>query len=84
MGAVPALGAVLASVGGFPAAAADAVPGTSPAADRAARHVAAPGDTMWSIAQQHRGAISHADYVDALIRLNGGVGIEVGQAVVLP
>lgn len=78
--AVPAVGALVASLGGAPASAAE----VSPAAPTTATHVARSGDTLWSIAAAHRGEVGHDRYLDALIRLNGGTRIEVGQAVLLP
>lgn len=81
--AVP--GVVAAVVGGTPAAASS--PSGAGGADvvvHAARHVVQPGDTLWSIAAEHRGDVGHADYLDALIALNGGTTIQLGQAVVLP
>ena len=45
---------------------------------------AQPGDTLWSIAQEHRGSVKANDYVDRLISLNGGPSIQAGQAIVLP
>ncbi|MEM9517644.1 MAG: LysM domain-containing protein [Actinomycetota bacterium] len=47
-------------------------------------HVVAAGDTLWSIAEQHRGSMSVVDYVDRLIDLNGGTTVHVGQFVTLP
>lgn len=47
-------------------------------------HVARSGDTMWSIANTYRGDVDRDRYIDALIRLNDGVGIQAGQAVLLP
>jgi len=46
--------------------------------------VAQPGDTLWSIAGEHRGDVAIARYVDALVQLNGGPAIRAGQAVRLP
>lgn len=46
--------------------------------------VARPGDTLWSIAEAHRGDVAVRPYVDALIDLNGGPSIQAGQAVFLP
>lgn len=80
---VVVLSSLLASLGGDPASAA----GTSPAEAVSTverTHVARPGDTLWSIAHQYRGDVGHERYVDALVRLNGGAGIVVGQAVSLP
>lgn len=47
-------------------------------------HVARPGDTLWSIADEHRGAVDQVAYVDALVRINGGAGIVAGQSIRLP
>lgn len=68
----------LAGSGGVPASAAGAAPTTHSV------HVARPGDTLWAIAHEFRGELAHDRYLDALIGLNGGVGIEIGQAVRLP
>ena len=46
--------------------------------------MAAAGDSLWSIAQANHGDVSIDRYVDALIDLNGGTDIAVGQAVRLP
>ena len=80
---------MLVGLGGSPAAAAEATPATSDAplvdAGRtAALHVARPGDSLWSIADEHRGAVDRDRYVDELIDLNGSTSIVVGQAVHLP
>lgn len=45
---------------------------------------AQPGDTLWSIAQTHRGSVDVYDYIDRLVRLNDGPAIQAGQAIVLP
>jgi hypothetical protein len=68
---------VLAGSGGVPASAAESQPARSSV-------IARPGDTLWSIADDHRGDISITRYVDKLVALNGGATIVVGQAVVLP
>jgi LysM repeat protein len=47
-------------------------------------HVAQPGDTLWSIAERYRGDVGHGRYVDALVDVNGGAAIQIGQAVRLP
>ena len=47
-------------------------------------HVAQPGDTLWSIADRYRGEVGQGRFVDALIDLNGGTAIQVGQAIRLP
>jgi hypothetical protein len=65
-------------LGGRPAAASE----TASAAP--ATYVAAPGDTLWSIAERFRGDVDLVRYVDALIAQNGGTAIDVGQAVRLP
>ena len=46
--------------------------------------VAQPGDSLWSIAERHHGGVRFRRYLDALIELNGGTAIHVGQAVRLP
>lgn len=70
-------GKVLASRGGDPASVPTARPG--------ATHTVEPGDTLWSIAADHRGTIDQATYVDLLIDLNGGSSVvRVGQGVRLP
>lgn len=89
--AVLALGAVavvetvgaLVDLGGRPAAASE-IPASGSAPATPSLHVAAAGDTLWSIAEQYRGEVSRDRYVDALIDLNGGTGIQVGQPVRLP
>ena len=87
---VAALGAVallvgiiilLAGPGGRPASAFQAEPAFS---STATVHVARAGDSLWSIARANRGEVSIDRYVDALIDLNGGTAIAVGQAVRLP
>jgi Tfp pilus assembly protein FimV len=77
----------LAGLGSRPAAASEAVPAVpfdSSGAPVALVHVARPGDTMWSIADQYRGEVSRDRYLDALISRNGGTAILAGQAVLLP
>lgn len=78
-----ALGEIAGAVsdlGGRPAAASEVT--SDPAAPTS--YVAAPGDTLWSIAEQFRGDVGHARYLDALVSLNGGAGVQAGQAVRLP
>jgi len=71
---------VLSSAGDVPASAAGA--GSAPVARTVKAH---PGDTLWSIAEAHRGDISIRRYVDALVELNGGeTRIDAGQLVRLP
>lgn len=70
---------VLAGSGGVPASAA----ASQPARTRTTV-TARPGDTLWSLAEQHHGDVSLTRYVDALVSLNGGASIQAGQAVVLP
>ena len=70
---------VLAGSGGDPASAAVSQP-----AQARTRVVAQGGDTLWSIASVHHGDIPIRRYVDALVDLNGGATIQVGQEVVLP
>jgi len=70
---------VLAGSSGAPASAAE----SQPALTRIAI-TALPGDTLWSIGQQHHGAVPIARYVDKLVDINGGPSIQAGQAVLLP
>ena len=69
---------VLAGSGGVPASAAASQPA------HVSTVVATPGDTLWSIADEHRGEISISRYVDTLVDLNGGASIEAGQQIILP
>jgi hypothetical protein len=69
----------LAGSSGAPASAA-----VSRSSDTSGSVVARPGDTLWSIAEAHRGDVGVRRYVDALIGLNGGPSIQAGQRVVLP
>ncbi len=69
---------VLAGSGGVPASAAASQPA------HVMTVVALPGDTLWSIADRHRGDVSITRYVDTLVDLNGGASIEAGQQIVLP
>lgn len=87
--AVLSLVAVSTSLGGGPASAAgvsssDDTTGDTTSVHVARRHVARPGDTMWSIAERHRGDVDRGRYLDALIDLNGDVTVQVGQSVRLP
>ncbi len=70
-------------VGGRPAAASDIASG-GVGAPIARVHVAEAGDTLWSIANRYRGGVDQDRFVDALIDVNGGSLIQVGQAVRLP
>jgi Tfp pilus assembly protein FimV len=81
VGAGEVVGA-MADLGGRPAAASEVA--SAPGASSPSVHVAAPGDTLWSIALQYRGDVDRDRYVDALIDLNGDASIQVGQAVRLP
>jgi LysM repeat protein len=76
---------LLASFGGAPASAAGAPPAATAVAVVAPTvHVAQPGESLWSIADQHRGSVDRDRYVDALVILNNGTVVYVGQAVRLP
>jgi len=81
--AVTAVAGALVDVGGRPAAASDVVSGGA-ASPIVRVHVAEPGDTLWSIADRYRGDVGQGRFVDALVDLNGGAGIQIGQAVRLP
>lgn len=69
-------GTVLANRGDDPASVPPVRPG--------ATHVAQPGESLWTIAEEHRGSTEIVAYVDELIELNGGVMIDVGQVILLP
>jgi len=73
--------ALLAGLGGDPAAASERRPAPSltPAV-----HVAQPGDTLWDIADLYRGDVDRDRYLRALIERNDGTAIQAGQAVLLP
>ena len=45
---------------------------------------AMPGDSLWTIAEEHRGDVEINRYIDTLVDLNGGTTIQVGQLVRLP
>lgn len=70
---------VLAGSGGVPASAAASQP-----AQRRGEVIAQPGDTLWSIAEAHRGTVSIGRFVDKLVDLNGGASIQAGQRIILP
>lgn len=70
---------VLSGPGDVPASAAGT--GSAPVVRTVKAH---PGDSLWSIAERHRGDVPIQRYVDALIDLNGGTRIEAGQLVRLP
>ena len=72
-------GNVLANRGGAPASA-SAVRQATPATT----YLIQPGDTMWSIAYVHHGDADLMTFVDALIALNGGTLLHVGQLISLP
>ena len=78
---IAAVGA-LAGLGGHPAAASETLAASG--ARAASVYVAEPGDSLWSIAELHRGEIGRGRYIDALIKLNGGTAIQAGQAIHLP
>ena len=48
------------------------------------QHTVHRGETLWSIAADHRGDVAISRYVDTLVDLNGGASIEAGQQIVLP
>ena len=80
---VTAVAGALVDVGGRPAAASDIASGGA-ASPIVRVHVAEPGDTLWSIADRYRGDVGRGRFVDALVDLNGGAVIQIGQAVRLP
>ena len=83
--AASVIDAVLVSFGGNPAFAVEAEPAAAsaqPVEDTV--HVARAGESLWTIADAHRGDISRDAYMRRLIELNGSTVIIVGQAVPLP
>ncbi len=70
------LGAAAASVGAVEAGAGVGAAGGAV--------IARPGDTLWALAEEHRGAVSIDRYVERLVQLNGGPAIRAGQTVLLP
>ena len=74
-------GSVLANRGGAPASTSAVRPAS---VSSAASYVVQPGDTIWSIAQRFRGEGSQVRYVDALVAINGGSALQVGQVMTLP
>lgn len=72
---------LLAGLGGRPASASRAEPAIT---QSSVIHVARAGDTLWSIAQANHGTVGLDRYVDALISLNGGTEVQIGQAIQLP
>jgi Tfp pilus assembly protein FimV len=47
-------------------------------------YIAQPGDTLWSIAEQQYPGSNVSEVVDALVSLNGGASLDIGQQVLLP
>jgi hypothetical protein len=72
---------LLAGLGGRPASASQAEPAIS---NNASMYVASAGDSLWSIADANHGDVGIDRYVDALIDLNGGTDVQIGQAIQLP
>jgi hypothetical protein len=77
--AILAIG-LLAGSGGRPASASRA----EPANTAATTYVAVAGDSLWSIAEANHGEVDIDWYVEALIDINGGTSVQIGQAVGLP
>jgi LysM domain len=74
IGAMPHVG--LADRGGGPASAA--------AIGQANTYIVRSGDTLWTIAERLFPGADLAVIVDAMVSLNGGVTIQVGQSLRLP
>ena len=72
---------LLAGLGGRPASASQAEPAIT---QFSGVHVARAGDSLWSIAEANHGDVAIDGYVDALIDLNGGTDVQIGQAIHLP
>ena len=47
-------------------------------------HVVRPGDTIWSIAEDHAPGVDVRPLVDAMVDLNGGSSLQVGQVLLIP
>lgn len=75
-------GNVLANRGGAPASATAVRQAITPGL--MTTYQVQPGDTIWSIAENHHGVANLAHYVDDLIELNGGTVVQVGQLITLP
>ena len=69
-------GSVLANRGGAPASTSAVRPATT--------YLVQSGDTMWSIAARFHGQSSQVGYVDALVAVNGGAALQIGQLMTLP
>jgi hypothetical protein len=59
-------------------------PASASTIGRSVTYVAQPGDTLWSIAERLYPGSDLALVVDALVTLNGGTSLDVGQTVRLP
>jgi hypothetical protein len=88
LGLVVTLGVTVLSLG---AQAARTGPGSGPASAAGTAAVtglgavrAEAGDSLWSIAVEHRGSVDINQFIDKLIDLNGGTSIRAGQLVRLP
>ena len=75
-------GNVLANRGGAPASASAVRQAIT--FDDPGSYLVQPGDTMWSIAEVHRGDADLVRFVDELIALNGGTSLQIGQLISLP
>jgi len=70
------VGNVLANRSGGPASTAAVRP--------ASTYVVKSGDTLWALALRFRGAHAQGSYLDAMVALNGGSTLQVGQVLALP
>jgi Tfp pilus assembly protein FimV len=59
-------------------------PASVPTIGRSVTYIVQPGDTLWSIAQQQYPDSNVSEVVDALVSLNGGASLDIGQQVLLP
>ena len=78
LGGLLLAGRVMAGRGGVPASVPTAQPVHAPP------YVVQPGDNLWSIAERFAGERSVTSYLEALIRVNGGPDLDVGQRLELP
>lgn len=55
-----------------------------PAAAGSVQYIVQPGDSLWSLAELFHGQRSISGWVDAMVDVNGGALLQVGQLLTLP